>query len=166
MGFLVWMIFLIIHIVEDQLGVFVLVLVKGFLKCMYVNDWQFSWFAVKALFFPTLERIEKEQHETLTCLHNRDTGIMATERRQVTETSAPCWAVLKLALVNIGEPQLASETPVSCCVCIRACMFIMHAFAYHWSNFYSSPGTYTSTHHPVWLTVSLSHEFWGKCECH
>ena len=43
------MIFLIIHIVEDQLGVFVLVLVKEFLKYMYVNDWQFSWFAVKAI---------------------------------------------------------------------------------------------------------------------
>ena len=75
------MIFLIIHVVEDQLGVFVLVLVKGFLKYMYVNDWHSLGLQLR-LFFPTLERIEKEQHETLTCLHNRDTGIMATEGRQ------------------------------------------------------------------------------------
>ena len=109
-----------------------LVLVNGFLKYMCVNDWHSLGLQLR-LFFPTLERIEKEQHGTLTCLHNRDTMVsrLYTERRQVTETSVSCWAVLKLVLVNIGEPQqLAIETPVSCCVCIRACTFTMHVFIY------------------------------------
>lgn len=110
---------------------------------VHVCQWlAFSWFAVKAILSHTVKDREGATWDINACIIEILVSWLQKEDK-VTETGVSCLAVLKLPLVNIGEPQLASETPVSCCVCIHACMFTMHAFTYHWSNFYSSPGTCT-----------------------
>ena len=87
-------------------GIADLAQVKRFLKD--VNSWQDLGLEL-GLLYPTLTRIEKEQHGLLDRCKTEMLVAWLQQQDNVAVTGAPCCAVLKAALEKIDENQLASE---------------------------------------------------------
>ena len=87
-------------------GIADLVDVKKFLK--NVVDWQ-SLGLELGLLYPTLKRIKKEQHGDISDCMMEMIAAWLQQRDNVSKNGIPSWAVLKTALEEIGEHQLASE---------------------------------------------------------
>ena len=81
-----------------------LVKVKKLLK--NVNDWQ-SLGLELGLLYPTLKRIKKEQHGDINDCIMEMLAAWLQQQDNVTDNGVPSWSILKTALVNIGENELA-----------------------------------------------------------
>ena len=61
------------------------------------------------LLYPTLQKIEKEQHEKVDDCLMEMLAAWLQQQDNVCKNGDPSWAVLRTALEKIGERQLASE---------------------------------------------------------
>ena len=87
-------------------GIADLAQVKRFLKNM--SDW-FTLGLELGLLFPTLKKIDEEKHGDI---ERRKTEMLAAWLQQqdnVSQVGAPSWSVLRQALRNIGENELAKS---------------------------------------------------------
>ena len=73
-----------------------------------INDWQ-SLGLELGLLYPTLKRIEEEQHRVVDKCKTEMLAAWLQQQDNVAERGVPCLAVLKKALRNIAENKLASE---------------------------------------------------------
>ena len=87
-------------------GIVDLVDVKKFL--MNVVDWQ-SLGLELGLLYPTLKRIKKEQHGDISDCMMEMISSWLQQQDHVSRKGIPSWSVLRTALEEIGEHQLASE---------------------------------------------------------
>ena len=87
-------------------GIEHLVDVKNFLK--NVVDWQ-SLGLELGLLCTTLEQIEDEKRGNITKCKIKMLAAWLKQQDIVSKKGIPSWSVLKKALQNIGENQLASE---------------------------------------------------------
>ena len=87
-------------------GIDDLVDVKKFLKD--VVDWQ-SLGLELGLLYPTLKRIKKEQHGDISDCMMEMLAAWLQQQDNVSRKGVPSWSVLRRALEEIGEHQLASE---------------------------------------------------------
>ena len=85
-------------------GIEDLVEVKRFLK--NVNDWH-SLGLELGLLFPTLERIKEEQHEVVEKCRMKMLAAWLQRQDNVRRHGVPSWSILKTALVNIEEKEIA-----------------------------------------------------------
>ena len=75
---------------------------------MHVVDWQSLGLAL-GLLYPTLEIIEKEQRGVVEQCKTKLLAAWLQQQDHVSRKGIPSWAVLRTALKEIGEHQLASE---------------------------------------------------------
>ena len=61
------------------------------------------------LIYPTLQKIEKEQHEKVDDCMMEMLAAWLQRQDNVSKKGVPSWSVLKTALLEIGEAQLADE---------------------------------------------------------
>ena len=61
------------------------------------------------LLYTTLEIIEKEQHGKITMCKTKMLAAWLQQQDNVSQNGVPSWSVLRTALEEIGEIQLASE---------------------------------------------------------
>ena len=61
------------------------------------------------LFYPTLQKIEKEQHEKVVDCMMEMLAAWLQQQDNVSRKGVPSWSVLRTALKKIGETELASE---------------------------------------------------------
>ena len=87
-------------------GIDDLVDVKKFLKS--VVDWQ-SLGLELGLLYPTLEQIEEEQRGAIVKCKTKMLAAWLQQQDNVSRKGVPSWSVLRTALEEIGEHQLASE---------------------------------------------------------
>ena len=87
-------------------GIADLVDAKKFLKD--VVDWQ-SLGLELGLLYPTLKRIKKEQHGDISDCMMEMLAAWLQQQDNVSRKGVPSWSVLRTALEEIGEHQLASE---------------------------------------------------------
>ena len=87
-------------------GIDDLVDVKKFLKD--VVDWQ-SLGLELGLLYPTLEQIEEEQRGAIVKCKTKMLAAWLQQQDNVSRKGVPSWSVLRTALEEIGEHQLASE---------------------------------------------------------
>ena len=87
-------------------GIADLVVVKKFLK--NVVAWKKLGLEL-GLLYPTLQKIEKEQHEKVDDCMMEMLAAWLQQQDNVSQNGVPSWSVLKTALEEIGERQLASE---------------------------------------------------------
>ena len=87
-------------------GIVDLVDVKKFLKNLV--DWQ-SLGLELGLLYPTLEQIDEEQRGIIDKCKTKMLAAWLQQQDYVSQRGIPSWAVLKTALEQIGEHQLASE---------------------------------------------------------
>ena len=73
-----------------------------------LNDWQSLGLAL-GLLYPTLERIEMEQRGNITMCKTKMLAAWLQQQDNVSQNGVPSWSVLRTALEEIGERQLASE---------------------------------------------------------
>ena len=85
-------------------GIADLVKVKRFLKNLV--DWQ-SLGLELGLLYPTLKKIKKEQHGDINDCTMEMLAAWLQQQDNVTDNGVPSWSILKTALVNIGENELA-----------------------------------------------------------
>ena len=83
-----------------------LVEVNRFLK--NVNNWQDLGLQL-GLFYPTLARIEKEQHKLIDQCKTKMLVAWLQQQDNVAVIGVPSWEVLRVGLESIGENELASE---------------------------------------------------------
>ena len=72
-------------------------------------DWQ-SLGLELGLFYTTLEIIEREQHGNITMCKIKMLAAWLQQRDNVSQKGVPSWSVLRTALKEIGEGQLASDS--------------------------------------------------------
>ena len=94
----------IMTVVLFYTGIADLVKVKKFLKD--VNDWH-SLGLELGLLYPTLERIEEEQRGVIEKCRMKMLAAWLQQQDNVTSNGVPSWSILKTALMNIGENELA-----------------------------------------------------------
>ena len=87
-------------------GIADLVVVKKFLKS--VVAWKKLGLEL-GLLYPTLQKIEKEQHEKVDDCLMEMLSAWLQQQDNVSQNGVPSWSVLRTALEEIGERQLASE---------------------------------------------------------
>ena len=87
-------------------GIADLVSVKRFLKNLV--DWQ-SLGLELGLLYTTLEIIEKEQPRNVTNCKTKMLAAWLQQHDNVIQNGVPSWSVLRTALQEIGENELASE---------------------------------------------------------
>ena len=81
-----------------------MVKVKKLLKNLV--DWQ-SLGLELGLLYPTLKKIKKEQHGDINDCTMEMLAAWLQQQDNVTDNGVPSWSILKTALVNIGENELA-----------------------------------------------------------
>ena len=72
-----------------------------------VVNWQSLGLAL-GLLYPTLKRIKKEQHGDISDCMMEMISLWLQQQDNVTQHGLPSWTVLKAALEEIGENELAS----------------------------------------------------------
>ena len=87
-------------------GIADLVNVKKVLK--NVVDWQ-SLGLELGLLYPRLEQIDEEQRGSIAKCNTKMLAAWLQQKDHVSRKGIPSWAVLRTALEEIGEHQLASE---------------------------------------------------------
>ena len=87
-------------------GIDDLVIVKKFLKS--VVAWKKLGLEL-GLLYPTLQKIEREQHEKVDDCLMEMLAAWLQQQDNVSQNGVPSWSVLRTALEGIGERQLASE---------------------------------------------------------
>ena len=78
--------------------------VRTFLKNLV--DWEYLGLAL-GLLFPTLKKIKEEQHGVIEKCKMEMLAAWLQQQDNVTDNGVPTWSILKTALVNIGENELA-----------------------------------------------------------
>ena len=91
-------------------GIDDLVDVKKFLKD--VVDWQ-SLGLELGLLYSTLEQIEEEQRGAIIKCKTKMLAAWLKQQDNVSRKGVPSWSVLRTALEEIGEHQLASDHEIS-----------------------------------------------------
>ena len=86
-------------------GIDDLVTVKKFLKS--VVAWKNLGLEL-GLVYPTLQKIEREQHEKVDDCMMEMLAAWLQQQDNVSQKGVPTWSVLRTALEEIGERQLAS----------------------------------------------------------
>ena len=76
------------------------------LKLKNLVDWQSLGLAL-GLLYPTLEKIEEEQRGVVEKCKMKMLAAWLQQQDNVTDNGVPSWSILKTALVNIGENELA-----------------------------------------------------------
>ena len=76
--------------------------------CELLNDWQSLGLAL-GLLYPTLERIEEEQHGAIEKCKTKMIAAWLQRHDNVSKNGDPSWAVLKTALINIDENELSDK---------------------------------------------------------
>ena len=71
-------------------------------------DWQ-SLGLELGLFYTTLEIVEREQRGNITMCKTKMLAAWLQQQDNVSQNGVPSWSVLRTALEEIGERQLASE---------------------------------------------------------
>ena len=87
-------------------GIDDLVVVNKFLKS--VVAWKKIGLEL-GLLYPTLQKIEREQHEKVDDCLMEMLAAWLQQQDNVSQNGVPSWSVLRTALEEIGERQLASE---------------------------------------------------------
>ena len=64
------------------------------------------------LLYPTLQKIEREQHEKVDDCLMEMLAAWLQQQDNVSQNGVPSWSVLGIALEKIGERQLASEISI------------------------------------------------------
>ena len=90
-------------------GIDDLVVVKKFLKS--VVAWKKLGLEL-GLLYPTLQKIEREQHEKVDDCLMEMLAAWLQQQDNVSQNGVPSWSVLRTALEEIGERHLASEINV------------------------------------------------------
>ena len=78
--------------------------VRMFLKNLV--DWEYLGQAL-GLLYPTLKKIKEEQHGVVEKCKMEMLAAWLQQQDNVTDNGVPSWSILKTALVNIGENELA-----------------------------------------------------------
>ena len=78
--------------------------VRTFLKNLV--DWEYLGQAL-GLLYPTLKKIKEEQHGVVDKCKMEMLAAWLQQQDNVTDNGVPSWSILKTALVNIGENELA-----------------------------------------------------------
>ena len=78
------------------------------MKLKNLNDWQSLGLAL-GLLYPTLERMEDEQRGAIEKCKTKMIAAWLQQQDNVCKNGVPSWAVLRKALEQIGENQLASS---------------------------------------------------------
>ena len=73
-----------------------------------LNDWQSLGLAL-GLLYPTLQRIEDEQRGTIEKCKTKMIAAWLQRQDNVSKKGIPSWEVLRTALVNIDENELAAK---------------------------------------------------------
>ena len=74
-------------------------------------DWQ-SLGLELGLLYPTLKRIEKEQHGVIEKCKMEMLAAWLQQRDKVTDNGVPSWPILKTALMEIGANELADTITI------------------------------------------------------
>ena len=82
-----------------------------FLKNL-IDHWKPLGLAL-GLLYPTLKRIETEQRGDIQNCKMEMVAAWLQRQDNVSKKGIPSWKVLRAALVNIGENELADKTPIS-----------------------------------------------------
>ena len=96
----------VVTVVLLYAGIADLVVVKKFLKS--VVAWKKLGLEL-GLLYPTLQKIEKEQREKVDDCMMEMLAAWLQQQDNVSQNGVPSWSVLRTALEEIGERQLASE---------------------------------------------------------
>ena len=95
----------VVSVVLLYTGIADLVVVKKFLKS--VVAWKKLGLEL-GLLYPTLQKVEREQHEKVDDCLMEMLAAWLQQQDNVCKNGVPSWSVLRTALVEIGERQLAS----------------------------------------------------------
>ena len=73
-----------------------------------ISDWQSLGLAL-GLLYPTLKKIEKEQHGMIDKCEREMLAAWLQQQYNVHQHGVPSWSTLQTALRNIGEDEVASK---------------------------------------------------------